>query len=228
MYLINKLLYRVSLWPLVDIDKLLHLVGLQYVGLSTTQARCTKLVLATLKTSFRYVIRNVCLSFAIVTIIFKCAIPCFEGLFPEPDNTHVMRLLYTMAYWHSLAKMRMHTESSVCLLDNAHTAMATHLRHFEKIVCPRYTTKETQKEYAKRVRTETKRTTKTTVETNTRATGRKTKSFNLSTVKTHLLGYYPSYIRTYGTMDLLSTLRVSTSASGAESYLTDSIWWYSG
>jgi hypothetical protein len=28
----------------------------------------------------------------------QCAIPCFEGLFPSPDDEHIMSLLYVLAY----------------------------------------------------------------------------------------------------------------------------------
>jgi hypothetical protein len=62
-----------------------------------------------------------------------------------------MSLLYVLAYWHGLSKMRMYTKSSVKLLNDAHTAMGTHLRHFERVVCAKYATQETEKKYAKRV-----------------------------------------------------------------------------
>ena len=42
--------------------------------------------------------------------ILQCSIPCLEGLF---DNAHhdelIQKLLYLMAYWHSLAKLQIHT-----------------------------------------------------------------------------------------------------------------------
>ncbi|KAI0684092.1 hypothetical protein BC835DRAFT_1250249, partial [Cytidiella melzeri] len=141
--------------------------------------------------------------------VSQCAIPCFEGLLPEPDNEHVMSLLYVMAYWHGLAKMRMHIESSVKLLDDAYTAMGTHLRHFEQVVCARYTTKETEKEYAKRAHAQVRNAKSTTATTVPTAGGRKPQTFNLSTVKAHLLGYYPRYIRLYGTTEMFLTMVVS-------------------
>lgn len=141
--------------------------------------------------------------------LLQCAIPCFEGLLPSPDDERISALLYVMAYWHSLAKMRMHTESSVKLLDAVYTAMGSHLRHFEQVICPRYVTKETQKEYAKRVRAASgKKAASTTAPA---SGGQKPRIFNLSTIKAHLLGYAPRYIRMYGPLDMLSTMKVSNS-----------------
>jgi hypothetical protein len=138
----------------------------------------------------------------------QCAIPCFEGLFPSPDNEHIMSLLYVLAYWHGLSKMQMHTESSVKLLDDAHTVLGTHLRHFEQVVCAKYTTRETEKEYTKRVRAEARNVKISTAHATHSAGSRQPQVFKLSTIKTHLLGYYPYYIRLYGTIEMLSTMMV--------------------
>lgn len=106
--------------------------------------------------------------------------------------------------------MRMHTESSVKLLDNAYSALGSHLRHFEQVVCPRYETQETSKEYAKRIRAKSGDAKKASSSaTLAVTTGRKPQTFNLSTIKAHLLGYYPRYIRQYGTIEMLSTMTVS-------------------
>lgn len=134
---------------------------------------------------------------------------------PSPDNERILALLYVMAYWHSLAKMRMHTESSVKLLDAVYTVMGSHLRHFEQVICPRYVTKETQKEYAKRVRAASRKKSASTAAPATASTtapaptsgGQKPRTFNLSTIKAHLLGYAPRYIRMYGPLDMLSTMK---------------------
>lgn len=118
-----------------------------------------------------------------------------------------------MAYWHGLAKMRMHTESSVQLLDATYTVMGSHLRHFEQVVCPRYITKETQKEYAIRIRAASRKKSASVAPLTPAASGQKPRSFNLSTIKAHLLGYAPRYIRMYGPLDMLSTMKVLISLS---------------
>ena len=45
--------------------------------------------------------------------VFKHALPVFEGLFPKPHDTTIQHLLFTLTLWHSLAKLYMHTNSTV-------------------------------------------------------------------------------------------------------------------
>ena len=49
--------------------------------------------------------------------------PCFEGLLPEPFNSNVQSLLFILSTWHALTKLRMHTDSSLGLLDDATTSL---------------------------------------------------------------------------------------------------------
>lgn len=63
-----------------------------------------------------------------------------------------MSLLWLMEYWHGLVKMRLHVESSVILADQTLSTLGTQLRHFEQVLCPRYPTRETQREHAARLR----------------------------------------------------------------------------
>jgi hypothetical protein len=37
----------------------------------------------------------------------KCSIPVFDGLFPSDHNKMIVDLLFTLAHWHGLAKLRM-------------------------------------------------------------------------------------------------------------------------
>ncbi|KAJ3558432.1 hypothetical protein NM688_g934 [Phlebia brevispora] len=137
--------------------------------------------------------------------ILQCSIPVFEGLLPEPHNSHIISLLYSMAYFHCLAKMRLHTDTSVALLDQAYSVMASHLRHFQMVVCPHFQTKETLRECAARVRAQANSGAvrgRPSVES---SSARKPRSFNMSTIKMHLLGYYAIYIPLYGTTDGYST-----------------------
>ena len=46
----------------------------------------------------------------------QCSIPPFEGLLPEPFNEKLLRLLYKVAELHALAKLRMHTDSTLNIL----------------------------------------------------------------------------------------------------------------
>ena len=42
----------------------------------------------------------------------QCAVPVLEGLFPDAFDGVVQDLLFTLCYWHALAKLRMHTDPS--------------------------------------------------------------------------------------------------------------------
>ncbi|KAI0634460.1 hypothetical protein C8Q77DRAFT_1217600 [Trametes polyzona] len=84
--------------------------------------------------------------------ILQCIIPCIEGLIPSPHNESILTLLYHMAYWHALAKMRMHTDTSLSLLDNSTIILGHHLRYFAYTTCAAFDTKETASEYSTRLR----------------------------------------------------------------------------
>ncbi|KAG5634352.1 hypothetical protein H0H81_002284 [Sphagnurus paluster] len=84
--------------------------------------------------------------------ILQCCIPCFDGLFPEPHNQTIMDLLYIMAYFHSLSKLRMHTNSSLQELRNTTETLGAALRFFANETCRHFKTYETDGEYQARTR----------------------------------------------------------------------------
>ena len=53
-----------------------------------------------------------------------------EGLLPEPHNGKIMTLLFRLAEWHALAKLRMHTEHTLHHLDQATVAIGRELQAF--------------------------------------------------------------------------------------------------
>ncbi|KAE9392738.1 hypothetical protein BT96DRAFT_1000039 [Gymnopus androsaceus JB14] len=63
--------------------------------------------------------------------ILQCSIPVFEGLLPEPYNSVLLELLFTLAEWHALAKLRIHTESTLGLLHNSTHSLGQLLRRFK-------------------------------------------------------------------------------------------------
>lgn len=79
-------------------------------------------------------------------------IPCIEGLLPSPHNETILALLYTCTYWHLLAKLRMHTDSSVKVLDSVTNLLGRQMRYFANVTCPQFKTVETDSEYAARSR----------------------------------------------------------------------------
>ena len=104
---------------------------------------------------------QVCLN--IMTILFtkliqpdKCAIPAFDGLLPEPHNRAITELLFVMAHWHALAKLRMHNDVTLDIMQAATVALGKKLRAFSKTTCSAFATKELHREYNTRVRREAK------------------------------------------------------------------------
>ncbi|KAH6866008.1 hypothetical protein BKA70DRAFT_1455022 [Coprinopsis sp. MPI-PUGE-AT-0042] len=91
------------------------------------------------------------------TNLLQCAIPVFDGLLPEPHNAVVHRLLFLLGEWHALAKLRMHTEHTVALLETTTSELAGHIRTFMDTTCQVFETVETTKEYATRLKRSVKK-----------------------------------------------------------------------
>jgi hypothetical protein len=89
--------------------------------------------------------------------VLKCAIAAFEGLLEEPHNKRLMKLLYRTAEWHALAKARMHTDSSLTLLENLTIEFGQLMRNFRDLTCSQFATKELPREAAARVRRQAQR-----------------------------------------------------------------------
>ncbi|RDB26818.1 hypothetical protein Hypma_005389 [Hypsizygus marmoreus] len=83
----------------------------------------------------------------------QCAIPVFEGLFPEPHNSQFLGLMFSFAHWHGLAKLRMHSDPTLDLLDKATTVLGNELRLFLAISMA-FKTTELKKEADARKRKE--------------------------------------------------------------------------
>lgn len=128
----------------------------------------------------------------------------FEDLLPEPYNGILLDLLFVLAEWHALAKLRLHTESTLNLLNNNTRSLGQLLRRFQNKVCAAYpNTRELDKEEAARGRRQKGKQTATT------STTKKVKSFNWITYKFHALGDYVPAIRWFGTTDSYSTQTAS-------------------
>ena len=76
-----------------------------------------------------------------------------------------MTLLYRLAEWHALAKLRMHTDDTLSLLDSITVILGRELRRFRRIVCSAYSTKDLPKEDAARQRKKQRDQAKTTTNT---------------------------------------------------------------
>ena len=82
----------------------------------------------------------------------QCAIPVFEALLPTPHNRIIMDLLFELATWHALAKLRLRTETTLRALDTSTKRLGNALRTFKKVTCVAYITKELPSEEAARGR----------------------------------------------------------------------------
>jgi hypothetical protein len=91
---------------------------------------------------------------------FQCSIPVFEGLLPGEHNERLMDLLFVFAHWHGLAKLRLHTDHTVDILDTTTTLLGQHLRDFVEHTCNAVSTKELKREYEARKRREAKKKSK--------------------------------------------------------------------
>lgn len=78
----------------------------------------------------------------------QCAMPVFEGLLPEPHNDIILSLLFTLAEWHTLAKLRLHTSSSLTWLQQTTGTLGAQIRYFKKHTCDAFATHELPNEAA--------------------------------------------------------------------------------
>ncbi|KAG2343832.1 hypothetical protein BDR05DRAFT_975806 [Suillus weaverae] len=67
--------------------------------------------------------------------ILQCAIPVFEGLFPDDHDAMMQSLLYQFAQWHALAKLRLHLESTVNFLEETFKKLSQKLWKFRDFTC---------------------------------------------------------------------------------------------
>ncbi|KZO91740.1 hypothetical protein CALVIDRAFT_547161 [Calocera viscosa TUFC12733] len=126
--------------------------------------------------------------------ILQCIIPAIDGLLPEPHNSSVCKLLFLMAQWHGLAKLRLHTSATLDLLDHSTTILGVQVRHFATKTCDAFQTVELEKEARARKR-----------RAEAQSSTRKPTVYSLRTYKWHALGDYVSTIRALGPTDGFST-----------------------
>ena len=115
-----------------------------------------------------------------------------------------------MAYWHGLAKLHMHTDTTLARFSQVTTSFGNSIRKFQEKTCKAFSTRELERERTARMRRQEKN-----VETSTRqkhnGSARKPKQLSLKTYKFHALGDYVYSIRRFGTTDSYSTQPVCSS-----------------
>jgi hypothetical protein len=118
-----------------------------------------------------------------------------------------MDVLFALAEWHTLAKLKMHTDPTIGLLRFATKELGRLLRRFKCEVCPDYETRELPSEEAARGRRQARKAANGKGKATAPAarTSPKKKEYNLETYKGHSLGDYVSAILWAGTSDSWST-----------------------
>jgi hypothetical protein len=66
----------------------------------------------------------------------------FDRLLPEPHNSAVLDLLFVMAHWHRLAKLCMHHDITLDIMESVTTSLGKLLCSFRDVTCPAFKTKE--------------------------------------------------------------------------------------
>jgi hypothetical protein len=141
----------------------------------------------------------------------QCALPVFEDLLStNSENTILRSLLFDLATWHSYAKLRLHTDTTVKDFRIVTSTLGRSVRVFIKEVCSQYDTTELPHEMAARGRREAALSKKsdTPILASKGTLTSKCKKLNLSTYKYHALGDYPDLITRSGTTDNASTQTV--------------------
>lgn len=136
--------------------------------------------------------------------LLQCSVPAFDGLLPEPFNSTVRILLYRTAEWHTFAKLRLHTDSSLGHLDQLTTDLGKLMRKFRDVSDANFTTVELPREKEARNRRQQKGKGKEK-DNSSANNARKPKSLNLFTYKWHALADYVLAIRHFGGTDGIST-----------------------
>jgi hypothetical protein len=151
-------------------------------------------------------------------------IPAVDRLLPEPHNGKLITLLFRLAEWHALAKLRMQTEHTLGSLGQATVAIGHELRSFKEWTRG-FNTIELPHETAAHERRKRKKTTPQKADTDASGLPQnhptsagsekkplakpKVRHFNLLTYKLHALGDYLETIKLFGTTDSYSTQIVS-------------------
>ncbi|KAI0362841.1 hypothetical protein BV20DRAFT_959474, partial [Pilatotrama ljubarskyi] len=148
--------------------------------------------------------------------LIQCAIPAFEGLLCPAHDALVRKLLFQLATWHALAKLRLHTDTTLAHFEDAVRALGQAMRAFTSKVCPDYETRELDKELAARQRRKAKKDKKGKAPAIPSNVERTRKEFNINTYKFHRLGDGPRSVRETGTLDITSTQTVSGALSLAQ------------
>ena len=131
--------------------------------------------------------------------------PVIDGLLPLEDGETVADMLFELANWHALAKLRMHHDVTLESMEHATKHMYEAIKTFAATTCQQHTTLELPSELEARVRRDKKKN-----PDNSTNSSRRVVQFNVvNTFKFHSLGDHLEYIRRSGPTDNTTTQIVS-------------------
>ncbi|EKM78993.1 hypothetical protein AGABI1DRAFT_75575 [Agaricus bisporus var. burnettii JB137-S8] len=116
------------------------------------------------------------------------------------DYEDLLQLIFELATWHSLVKLRLHTDSTLKGLEGSTRRLGQLFRRFVAETCDVYDTRELPAEAIARG----KRSMVANPQRNKSSEAKQIK-FQLNTYKFHALGDYTWYIRRFGTYENFST-----------------------
>ncbi len=139
----------------------------------------------------------------------QTVMPAIEDLLPTADEQPVQDMLFELAVWHALAKLRLHTDVTLEIFRASTQHMYEAVRTFATVVCPRHETRESPRQAQARVRRQQAKNPNAQPDSH-----RKDVKYNVvNTYKYHSLGDYADYIVRHGTSDNWTTQIVSLSPS---------------
>ncbi|KIM50229.1 hypothetical protein SCLCIDRAFT_34500 [Scleroderma citrinum Foug A] len=74
--------------------------------------------------------------------LLQCAILTFEALLPDLHNNQVAKFSFLLAHWHSLAKLRLHTDETLAVFEKVNVCLGIELCTFANETCAAFSTKE--------------------------------------------------------------------------------------
>ena len=124
-----------------------------------------------------------------------------------------MDLLFELAMWHALAKLRLHTESTIVDLEHSTRHLGKAIRSFKENLCADYVAYDlpaedapcSKKRKAKAKKVQAKKAQEVLGQPGSTKPSKKICELNLSTYKLHALGHYADAIQRFGLSDGYST-----------------------
>ncbi|KAF8833706.1 hypothetical protein BDN67DRAFT_875659, partial [Paxillus ammoniavirescens] len=137
--------------------------------------------------------------------LLQCALPICKNLLPEPHNSYVQCLFFYLCHWHALAKLFMHMDYTLDIMEHSTVHLAKQIHKFSAETCPAFVTKELRCEAESWRRRSAQKGLAQSSGSPAVDAMRWPKTLNLQTYKLHALGDYHHHIKVFGTTDSFST-----------------------